>query len=369
MRVLIINPIVYTAETKEIAKVSSIKDSMIYDLCLAFHNNGHKVVLCAAEPYKPDFDEKYPFEIIWSKCILPKVFAPHRFPLLSDVRKYIKKYYSEIDLIITGEVFSLNSLIAYRMAPEKTIVWHELALHNRMCKKVPSKVWYNIIAPVFMRSAFVVPRSEEAKRFIGKYCKNVSEQVIDHGVNLAKFDFCSSKKNYFVVCSQLIPRKRIDGIIEKFSCYLKKYDAETVLYIAGSGESEQLLRDKVAELNVESKVVFTGKLSHKELKPLLSEASALLINTIQDNSMISIVEAIAVGTPVVTTDVPLNSEYIIKYKLGIAKPQWDEEDLQEICMNNSVYVKNCDDYKEKLSTDFRVKQFIDAAGKMSINRG
>lgn len=32
-----------------------------------------------------------------------------------------------------------------------------------------------------------------------------------------------------------------------------------------------------------------------------------------------------VGTPIVTTDVPLNSTYIKDYQLGIAKKQWNNQ--------------------------------------------
>ena len=49
MKVLIVNPILYTSETENIKRVESIKDTMIYDLCLAFHKKGISVTLAAAE--------------------------------------------------------------------------------------------------------------------------------------------------------------------------------------------------------------------------------------------------------------------------------------------------------------------------------
>ncbi len=360
MRVLVINPIMYTSETKHIPKVKSVKDSMIYDLCLSFHKLGHEVVLCAGEPYKPCVEEKYPFEIIWAKCVIPKVFLPHRFPVMTEVRRYIKKNIGYIDLIISGEVFSLNSLFAYRLAPDKLIVWHELAKHNALFKKIPSKVWYNVVTKLFMKNVRVVARSKEARVFISRYCNNVERLTIDHGVNLDKFNASVEKDNKFVVCSQLIPRKRIDGIIQKFAEYLNKYDSTAVLYIIGSGTLDDVLKELVKQLKIESNVIFTGKMNHEEIQPILSRAKALLVNTVKDNNMISIVESIAVGTPIVTTDVPLNSEYIIASKLGIAKPEWDECDLNEISINNPVYVENCMRYREKLSTEHKVKQFIEA---------
>lgn len=100
-------------------------------------------------------------------------------------------------------------------------------------------------------------------------------------------------------------------------------------------------------------------MTHDQLLPILSKSKALLVNTVKDNNMISIVEVIAVGTPIVTTDVPLNSTYIKEYKLGIAKKQWDELDLNNVVSNNETFIKNCMNYRYKLSIKQRVEQFIE----------
>ena len=41
-KVLVINPILYTAETNRIPRVDSIKDTMIYTMCLGFCAPGMK---------------------------------------------------------------------------------------------------------------------------------------------------------------------------------------------------------------------------------------------------------------------------------------------------------------------------------------
>lgn len=361
MKILVINPIMYTSETKRIKRASSIKDTMMYDFCLAFHEMGHEVILIGGEPFKPSNTEVAPFKIIWYECKLQQVFMPHCLPYMPKLKKYLKQHRNEFDLIITSEVFSVNSFTAYRLASSKVIIWHELAKHNAKFKQIPSKIWYGIVARVFMKNAKIVPRSVEAREFIGNYCKNVECNVVDHGVNLNKFKACTEKSNSFVVCSQLIERKKIDGIIEKFAIFLKKYDSNYTLYIIGSGELEEQLKFKVSALNVEENVIFTGKLTHEQLMPILINAKALLVNTIKDNNMVSIVESIAVGTPILTTDVPLNSTYIKKYGLGIAKKKWDEFDLLDIVENNDEYVKNCMAYRENLSTANRAERFIEIA--------
>ena len=278
---------------------------------------------------------------------------------MPETYQYVKQHRTEYDLIITSEVFSLNSLMAYRAAPDKTIIWHELAKHNAIMKRIPSKIWYGVVARLFMRNAKVVARSVEARNFVKKYCMNTDVNVIDHGVNLDKFKASTEKDNSFVVCSQLIERKKIDGILEKFAKYLDRYNSTCRLYIIGEGELKEKLQRMAQTLGIAPNVIFTGKMTHDELLPILSKSKALLVNTVKDNNMISIVEAIAVGTPIVTTDVPLNSTYIKDYQLGIAKKQWDESDLNDVVSNSEMYIENCMKYRYKLSTKQRVEQFLE----------
>ena len=368
MRVLVINPIMYTSETKDIKRADSIKDTMMYDFCLAFHEMGHDVTLIAGEPFKPYKKEEYPFLVLWWDCKWKKIFLPNCLPYMPETRKYIKKHKTEYDIIISSEVFSVNSLMAYRAAPEKVIIWHELAKHNAIFKCIPSKFWYGVIARILMKNARIVARSVEAKKFIEKYCRNVAFQVIDHGVNLDKFKpDIEHKEKSFVVCSQLIERKKIDGILIKFAKFLNKYDSDYKLYIIGNGELESRLKEQALSIGISKSVIFTGKMSHDELMPILAKAKALLVNTVKDNNMVSIVESIAVGTPIVTTDVPLNSTYIKKYRLGIAKHQWAAEDLEDVVCNNGYYVKNCMEYRHRLSTKRRVEQFMDLSQNYIID--
>lgn len=366
MNILVINPILYTSESGEIDRASSIKDCMIYDLCIGFLELGHQVTLIGGEPFKPSNSEEYPFEVKWFSCIVRRVFKPNCLPFMPGVYRFVRDNVGRFDLIISSEMFSLNSLAAYRAAPDKVIIWHELAKHNAIMKQLPSKIWYGVIARLLMKDALVVARSSEARQFISRYCGRVDKEVIDHGVNLRLFKPVLKKRNFFVVCSQLIRRKRIDGIIVKFARYLKKYDSACHLYIIGKGELEDELKTQVDSLHIEESVTFTGKLSHEQLIPFLSQAMALLVNTEKDNNMVSIVESIATATPVVTTEVPLNATYIKEKLLGIAKNEWDEGDLREIAVNGQRFINNCLQYRESLSTNKRAEQFIHVAKRNNL---
>lgn len=361
MKVLIVNPIIYTSETAEIKKVVSIKDTMSYDLCLAFSKKGHEVTLVAGEPFSPVGNEEYPFEIIWAKCVFPKICKPNVLPFCPEVLKLVND--ETYDLVISSEVFSLNSLMLTLSLKKNIIIWHELAKHNKLFNEIPSKLWYNIVAQTAFRNTPIIARSEEAKAFISDYCKNVKDFVIDHGVNLDKFEACKEKEKYFIVFSQLIERKQIDKIIDKFYDFSKSNE-DYKLYIFGEGEKENELKKQAEALG--DKVRFFGKVSHEELKDYLKNAAAMLVYTRKDNNMVSIVESIACATPIITTSIPYNASYIRENELGIVNDEWGEKELNEIINNSEKYINNCIKYREKVSNESKADVFIDARGIRNI---
>lgn len=356
MKILVLNPIMYTPHRNIIPKVRSIKDTMMYNMCLGFKQNNHHITLAVAEEYKPTEIEKYDFEVLFFKSNFTSLFLPSVIPFSIDLFFYLKKKQSTFDIIISSEVFSFQSLFASLLCPTKTIIWHEMAIHQRKMKKLPSKIWYNIIAPLFERKSYVIPRSKPAYKFIHKYLKNVSSTPIEHGINLEQFKFQEEKKKQFIVVSQLIPRKNIESIIKKFNLFLKKYDSNYKLLIVGKGELHDKLAQMIKELHLENNIFLLGFKNHTELNLLLAESKGLLIDTFQDNNMVSIPESIVCGTPIITNLIPTNSYFIQDHKLGIVK-EWNENDLQEVATNN-LYVKNCINIRETLSNHYLCNKMI-----------
>lgn len=356
MKVLFVNPIVYTPENASIPKVDTITSTMSYDLCLAFQRAGIDMTLVAADEWKPTKQTIFPFDVVWLKSYWKKFFPIHRIPVNLGLIRYLK--HSDADLVITSEVFSIDSLICSIFAKKKTIIWHEMAKHNRMGGGMLSRFWYNVIPKLFMRKVLVVGRSKEARTFISRYCRRVSETVIGHGVNLDVFRTASRKTNTFCVVSQLIDRKRIDGIIRAFDAYVLRYNAGCKLYIIGDGNRRADLEKLSRSLGLDDHIEFMGQLEHDKLQRYLREAKAMLVNTAKDNSMLSIVESIASATPVITTSVPLNAEEIRSHGLGIVKDGWNEDDLAALDAHLDDFVERCKTYRKTLSTDYKVRQFM-----------
>ncbi len=358
-KVLVINPILYTAENNKIPQVDSIKDTMIYTMCLGFLKAGHEVTLIAAADYHPRQEESYPFPILWFRTVWRRLFQPRCFPYMPALRRFLKEH-KEYDMIVSSEVFATWSYTAARLRPDRTLIWHELAAHNKMLHQIPSRVWYQVVARLMMRKAKVVPRSEAASSFIRHFMPRVTEEIIDHGVDLAKFPLPEErdKAEQFVVVSQLISRKQIERTIEAFGQFVKQGNAGYRLCIIGQGEEEGQLKNLVRNLGLDRQVVFYGQLSHTELMPIVAHSKALLVSTRKDNNMVSIVESIALGTPVVTTSVPYNAAYIRREELGIVEDNWGPDALVRIVEQNERFRANCKRYREKLSHTACAERFF-----------
>jgi 1,2-diacylglycerol 3-alpha-glucosyltransferase len=358
MNILILNPILYTGDENKIPRVNTIKDTMIYGMCLGFISLGHSVTLIAAEEYKPIKEESYDFEILFFKTQFKRIL-PRVLPFSKETYTYLKTNSDKYDVILSSEVFAFHSLFAAVLVPQKTIIWHELTAHQNKFFKIPSKIWHYTVVPFFFKKVkVVIGRSQRALKFISQYLNNVSNIYVDHGVNINKFKITEFKKRQFISSSQLIHRKNIEGIIYKFHDFIQTERFKDFhLYIAGKGPLENFLKQLVKELKIEDNVIFLGFLPHVKLNEYISESYAFLINTRKDLNMVSIPESIVSGTPVLTNKVPALADYIAENKLGIARDGWGVTEMEQI-VNNKEYVNNCKVFRNELSTERSAEKII-----------
>lgn len=88
------------------------------------------------------------------------------------------------------------------------------------------------------------------------------------------------------------------------------------LVLVGTGEDEKIFRDLAREKGVSQRVHFTGSLDHDLLPLILSAADVMVLPTVSEGLANAWVEALACGTPVVTTDVGGARELIVDETAG-----------------------------------------------------
>lgn len=361
MKILLINLMLYTTQPgyADIPRKKTIKNTMIYNFIKGFYKNGHSVTLVAGEPFSPLYTEKYQCEIIWLPLGFRKIL-PNGLMYPVGLYSYLKKNHKEYDLIISSDVFSFCSLFASMVCPEKLLIWHEPGKYHDKFFQLPARLWYNIPVRIFMKNKVVViARSEVAKSFISRYCNCLSPEYIDHGIDLDIFYFSEKKEKYLMVVAQLIPRKCIDTILRKFSDFIKKYNSEYTLYIAGDGPEREKLEDLTKQLGISDNVCFAGFLMQPQLVERLSHASGILIDSQQEFSMVSIPESIVCGTPVLTNSVPYPAAYVKSDSLGIVKDNWNADDILMLLNHQKEFTENCRKRRPYMSNQYLAKHMLE----------
>jgi len=352
MKVLIINPILYTPPVAglEVHKLPSIKHTLFYNLALGFLANGDEPTMICSEEYKPTQDLDFDFKIIFLENKIKKRIKrfPNGFPILSGLRGYLEDHHEEYDRIIVSETFTQGAFWASRICPEKTLIWQEVARFIPG-KKVFCWIWYNFVVKCFLKKSTFVGRSPRAVAFLKKYVRNVSDKYVHHGINVDVFQPRGDKQPYFIVQAQLIPRKRIDVTIRKFAEFYNQESKEYQLYIVGGGPLCDELKSVAGECGVPDSVKFLGQLNQAEVGKCLSSAKIMLTDTSSEFNMVSIAESVASGTPVISNGIPYNSDFLEQFGLGIKDDNWNFKTIRGMLDNYDYFYSNCVKYRERLS--------------------
>ncbi len=90
-------------------------------------------------------------------------------------------------------------------------------------------------------------------------------------------------------------------VLRAFKIVKEKFSAAH-LTIAGSGHEEEYLKKLAKELAIDNSVTFTGRVDNKDMPALCQSADIMVNGSLVDNMPISLLEALACGVPVVSTD-------------------------------------------------------------------
>lgn len=137
--------------------------------------------------------------------------------------------------------------------------------------------------------------------------REVTAQVIPNILQLDQFrnlrrNELNSESPHLIVTRNLEKLYGIDTALEAFALVQKEYP-KVRLTIAGSGPEKSHLVERAKTLGVNESVRFAGRLDREEILDLYASADILLNPSLADNSPNSIIEALACGVPVVSSDV------------------------------------------------------------------
>jgi glycosyltransferase involved in cell wall biosynthesis len=185
--------------------------------------------------------------------------------------------------------------------------------------------------------------------------------VLPKGIDLTIFENKNSSisgKISAIVTRSLMPEYRHEVILKAFAI-LNNYGVDFALTIVGEGTQRSALMDLAKKLNIESKVLFTGRIPNTELPKLLQASNFYISMPITEGVSASLFEAMASNCYPIVTDIPGNQSWIQHRKNGqlialdntrmLAKELlWSFENKvhrDEATLINRKFVENNADYK------------------------
>lgn len=165
-------------------------------------------------------------------------------------------------------------------------IWERFALHLS---------WSKIIAVSNFTKNELVKSGISSSKII----------VVYNGLSLAESKHIKTPviKDLIVCVSRLISQKRIDVLLKAFASVAEKLP-KAKLVIIGDGDEKFKLETLAGELNIDSKVSFLGFLPHRsEVLSWMKRASVFCLPSINEGFGLVVVEAMALGTPVVCTNI------------------------------------------------------------------
>lgn len=144
-----------------------------------------------------------------------------------------------------------------------------------------------------------------------KFMEENKVKVINNAIDLEKFSFSQKKRdiirsefnigNAFVIghVGQFRQQKNHNKLLEIFNSYLQM-NPNSVLFLVGSGDLEDSMREKAIKLNIIDKVIFSG--ARSDIHVILNAFDIFLFPSLYEGLAIAGLEAQANGLPLIMSD-------------------------------------------------------------------
>ena len=164
--------------------------------------------------------------------------------------------------------------------------------------------------------------------------------VIPNGIDPEPFDLPLDKETarkefglpkgfLFGMVARFRKAKDHVGLIKAFS-QVKNLMPRAFLVLSGDGPLEGEIRSLVARLNLEDKIIFTGRISPSKIPRLLKAFDVFVHPTFREGMPAAVLEAMAAGLPIIATDAEgITDIFETSKKFGYLLPRGNQEALEK----------------------------------------
>jgi glycosyltransferase involved in cell wall biosynthesis len=204
--------------------------------------------------------------------------------------------------LLLRQLYGVPYLVSLRGGDVPGFLSEDLAVLHRLTTPIIHAVW--------RRSQGLIANSDGLARLALRTCPEVTVDVIPNGVDVETFRPPGRKRPAqpmrLLLVGRLVRQKAVSCVLRA----LAKARAPTVLRVVGDGPERAELSRLAAELGVAGRVEFTGWASRAELPAHYEWADVFVLPSLEEGLSNAVLEALASGLPIVTTEVDGNRDVV-----------------------------------------------------------
>lgn len=280
------------------------------------------------------------FWLYWSNLVLPKILNRRRIDVYHSF-KHVTAYHLKAKKVLTFH----GGPMLYRF-PD-FYKWYDL-LYWKFSYRLAIKTYDRIIATAKAESDFFTDKlAAPASKFrVVNLSGDERFGVIKDDKLLKKVREKFGLPNHFLLfLGRIHPQKNIERMIKAYHLSMKSLSPHHKLVIVGgkSGSYFQTIFSLVRSLDIIDDVIFLGHIPSEDVPVLYNLADVFLFPTNYENWGIVLLEAMACGLPVITSNIPDIDEVVDASVVRV-----DPADISGIA-HSIIEVVNSEEIKASLS--------------------
>jgi len=316
------------------------------------------------KPYAISLDDLVKKSILRN---IPKIRIYKRF----SGRKIVEKIDTDI-LHLTAPHISIA--VGKTHAKAVCTTWHDNMLFTRYAKagfknKIFNKYETYLGHRAYLISDAITSNSSKTQQEMQDYFKQRGlyddtkiYKVISHGVDntfLNKEPYKGNRQDFVYIGAINYPHKNLGGLLETFSDILLKYPEQHLHIFTPSNNAQSILEKALStylDARMHKQVILHHRASDEEIIKYTRKAVALLHLSMEEGFGLPILEAMALGTPVITLKEAKIPEEVRKYAYKEADYQKVVDRAEALISIDKPLSKEAIDYANSFTWERTAKE-------------
>jgi glycosyltransferase involved in cell wall biosynthesis len=234
----------------------------------------------------------------------------------------------------------------------------DVPFHNPRFEILDKFLFKHLSKIVWRKAKLIVANSEGLKKLAQKTSPKQKIEVVYNGIDTQEFKPLKNKKNSkklkIIFMGRLAIIKGIDYLLKALG---KLKSKDFTLTLIGDGKEKENLKELAENLKIDKKVKFLGSIPHRKILKYYQESDLFVLPSLNEGMSNTLLEAMAVGLPVIATNTGGSKELIKENGFIVDKASSNGlKNVIQKFIDNPTLIKNAGKVSRSLAKEMSWKK-------------